>query len=104
MDIPVAVRWTLLAFAALNLLLALMYLNRMRRAGAGHRTGPGLDALDHALGTVLIGTLATGGDHPAVAFGALVALGPVMLWKTVRDARARREAKARTAAKGVEAG
>ncbi|WP_327303087.1 hypothetical protein OG730_05340 [Streptomyces sp. NBC_01298] len=97
MNIPVAVRWALLACAGLNLFFALRALHRMRRAGRGRRTGPGLDALDHALGTVLIATLATGGDHPGVAFGALILLGPVILWKAVRDVRAHREVKTRTA-------
>lgn len=41
--------------------------------------------------------VAAGGDHPAVVFGALPLLGPVFLWKAVRDARDRREAKARAA-------
>nr|WSX48727.1 hypothetical protein OG409_07070 [Streptomyces sp. NBC_00974] len=58
MNIPVAVRWALLACAGLNLFFALRALRRMHRAGPGHRTGPGLDALDHALGTVLIAALA----------------------------------------------
>lgn len=93
MDIPVAVRWVLLACGGLNLLFALKSLYGMRRAGRGHRTGPGLDALDHALGTVLIGALAGGGDHPAIVFAALALLGPVMLWKILRDARSHREAK-----------
>lgn len=98
MNIPVAVRWALLACAGLNLFFALKALYRMHRAGPGHRTGPGLDALDHALSTVLIGTFLAGGEHPAVAFAALTLLGPVLLWKGVRDSRARREAKNRTAA------
>ncbi|MGW6690682.1 hypothetical protein [Streptomyces sp. NPDC054961] len=98
MNIPVAVRLALLACAGLNLFFALRALQRMRRACPGHRTGPGLDALDHALGTVLISTLAAGGGHPAVVFAALTLLGPVVLWKMVRDARARGEAKASTSA------
>ncbi|MFD9336315.1 hypothetical protein ACFWBF_18200 [Streptomyces sp. NPDC060028] len=98
MNIPVAVRGALLVCASVNLFFAMKALYRMRRAGPGHRTGPGLDALDHALGTVLIGTLAAGGDHPAIVFAALTLLGPVILWKAVRDARARREAKGRTPA------
>ncbi|MGW6705928.1 hypothetical protein ACWGDE_13705 [Streptomyces sp. NPDC054956] len=98
MNIPMAVRWILLACAGLNLFFALRALRRVRRAGPGHRTGPGLDALDHALGTVLIGTLAAGGDHPAVVFAALTLLGPVLFWKMVRDARARRGAKGHTTA------
>ncbi|MFD3809226.1 hypothetical protein ACFWSF_39575 [Streptomyces sp. NPDC058611] len=98
MNIPLAVRWALLACAGLNVFFALKALYRIRRAGPGHRTGPGLDALDHALGTVLIGTLVAGGDYPAIAFAALMLLGPVLLWKGVRDSRARREAKGRTPA------
>ncbi|MEV6734724.1 hypothetical protein, partial [Streptomyces sp. NPDC051364] len=39
---------------------------------------------------MLIGALAAGGDHPAVVFAALTLLGPVMLWKAVREARAPR--------------
>ncbi|MFI1155017.1 hypothetical protein [Streptomyces sp. NPDC020817] len=98
MNIPMAVRWALLACAGLNFFFALKALHRMRLASPGHRTGPGLDALDHALGTVLISTLAAGGDHPAVVFAALTLLLPVMLWKIVREARARREPKGRTPA------
>lgn len=96
MNIPVAVRWALAACAALNLFFAVRALHRMRHVGPGHRTGPVLDALDHALGAVLIGTLAAGGDHPTIVFAALTLLGPVMLWKILRDARVSREAKGRT--------
>lgn len=96
MNIPVVVRWALLACAGLNLLLALKALYRTHRAGPGHRIGPGLDALDHALVTVLIGTLVAGDDHLVIAFTALTLLGPVLLWKAVRDVRARRDAKGRT--------
>ncbi|MFD3940692.1 hypothetical protein ACFWSF_37640 [Streptomyces sp. NPDC058611] len=96
MNIPVAVRWALLACASLNVFFALKALYRMHRSGPGHRTGPGLDALDHALGTVLIGTFLAG--YPAVTFAALMLLGPVLLWQGVRDFRARREAKGRAPA------
>lgn len=98
MNIPAVVRWALLACAGLNLFFALKALHRMRQSGRGHRTGPGLDALDHALGTVLIGTLAAGADHPALVLVTLTLLGPVIVWKLVRDARARREAKGHTPA------
>lgn len=98
MDIPVAFRWVLLAFAGLNLLLALRALNLLRRAGRGHRSGPGFDAVDHALGTVLIGAIALPGDHSLIAVVTLALLGPVILWKGVRDFRAGREKKAKAAA------
>lgn len=98
MDIPVAVCWALLAFAGLNLLLALRALNLLRRAGRGHRAGPALDAVDHMLGTVLIGAIALPGDHAVLAEVTLILLGPVILWKGIRDFRARREEKAKAAA------
>lgn len=91
------VRWALLAFAVLNLFYALRALYLLRRAGAGERTGHALDVADHVLGAVMMATLSAGADHPAVVFGALTLLGPVMLWKIIRETRARQAAKARTA-------
>ncbi|MER7465593.1 hypothetical protein [Streptomyces sp. NPDC097981] len=102
MNIPVAARWALLALALLQFLLAVRALSRARRAGPGQRTGPLLDAADHGIGVVLATALAF--PHGTLAFGAMILLGPVIVWKGVRDVRARREAKAGTGAAGPAAG
>lgn len=91
------VRWVLLGLAVVTFVLALRALRLALRAGPAERTGHLLDAVDHTIGVVLMAALALPGDRPALFFGALILLGPVMVWKGVRDVRARRETKARTA-------
>ncbi|MFE2142013.1 hypothetical protein ACFXA3_09735 [Streptomyces sp. NPDC059456] len=101
MNIPVAARWALLALALLQFLLAVRALRRALRARPGRRTGPWLDTADHGLGVLLAVSLATPGAYDGFALGALLLLAPVIVWKGVRDVRARRETKAATGATGA---
>lgn len=87
----------MLAFAALNFLLALRALRLALRAEPGARTGHLLDVADNLLGTVLMGALGLPGEHWDISGGTLVLIGPLVVWKAVRDFRARRAEKARTA-------
>ncbi|WP_327283033.1 hypothetical protein [Streptomyces sp. NBC_01205] len=98
MNIPVVARWALLALALLQFLLAVRALRRALRARPGQRTGPSLDAADHGIGVVLATALAY--PHGTLAFCTMLLLGPVIVWKGVRDVRARREARAATGATG----
>ncbi|MFD7836780.1 hypothetical protein [Streptomyces sp. NPDC059761] len=104
MNIPVAARWALLAVALLQFLLAVRALRRALRARPGEKTGPWLDTADHGLGVPLAASLATPGAYDVFALGALLLLAPVIVWKGVRDARARREAKAAAGATGPAGG
>ncbi|MEO3977835.1 hypothetical protein [Streptomyces sp. CAU 1734] len=88
MDIPVMVRWALLALMAAQLFPIVSALRRMRRPEAGPRGEARLDLAD-ALGcVVLLGGFAI--DNMAVALSGLAVMGVAISLSAGRELRARR--------------
>ncbi|MER6447724.1 hypothetical protein [Streptomyces venezuelae] len=90
MDIPDWIRWIFFAFAAVQLLYVYRAASLARRAGPGHRTGPWLEAADHATGVVLSAGLALG-ELPVLMVAAPV-LMVILSWQGIRSLLARRAA------------
>ncbi|MEU2393671.1 hypothetical protein [Streptomyces sp. NPDC007369] len=88
MEIPLALRWLLLALALVQLLNAVWFLRPALRAEPGQRTGPWLTFADQLLGVPVAVALAFG--RLDLLLYALLPLGPVVGWQIVRALRSRR--------------
>ncbi|NXY95587.1 hypothetical protein HYE82_14550 [Streptomyces sp. BR123] len=88
MDIPLALRWLLLALALVQLGYAVRALRPALRAEPGHRTGPWLTFGDRLLSAPVPAVLALGRIDLLVY--VLLPLGPVLGWQLVRGLRSRR--------------
>ncbi|MBT2405914.1 MULTISPECIES: hypothetical protein [unclassified Streptomyces] len=91
MEIPAAFRWIMLAFAAVQLLLAVRALRPALRAEAGQRIDRWLAFADQFLGAPVSLALAFGAFD--VLFPLLVLLGPVLTWQLVRSFQSGRKPK-----------
>ncbi|MCX5407787.1 hypothetical protein OHA37_28460 [Streptomyces sp. NBC_00335] len=85
MSIPPVFFWILLALAAFLFLSAVRALPRALRAEPGARTDPWLTFADHVLS--IPPTVAFALGEGEAAFYALLLLGPVLIWSTVRSFR-----------------
>ncbi|MET9436482.1 hypothetical protein [Streptomyces sp. NPDC006551] len=94
MDIPVAVRWVLLALAVLQLLSLISILRRMRQPDAGLRAEARLDLLDAAGSVALLTGIVLG--NTMVVLCGLTVMGSVIAVKGIRSLRARRQADPRS--------
>ncbi|MFD0271488.1 hypothetical protein ACFVGY_33695, partial [Streptomyces sp. NPDC127106] len=87
MEIPLALRWLLLALALVQVLNAVRALRAAVRAEPGQRTDPWLTFADQLLGVPVLAVLALG--RLDLLLYALLPLGPVFGWQIVRTLRSR---------------
>ncbi|APU39944.1 MULTISPECIES: hypothetical protein [unclassified Streptomyces] len=86
MDIPSAVRWFLLAVAAVQLVHAVRALRPALRAAPGERVDAWLAFADPAVGAPV--SVALAADHLTAFLCGMAVSGPVLAWQLIRSARA----------------